>query len=391
MAAPLTGDFERRMRPFITLQASVTPLGAFAAVFVQAGHGTLAVARFAMLMLAAAALGTVLTYAVGSRWRISARRVVQIGFALPAVMLWWADGRPDLLALAFGAFLGLTWGARHWLELHLLADADRDGYAAHAIALAVGVALATTLTVTVLLTFANEDRRPVYALFAVLSALGGFLAGRAIPDAPPVRLHAPLAVLRQPAYFACLPLFLLESGLLGIGLVLTASGAVRALESASQYGWAASAATLTGALALRALRHHRHSDNRFGWMAAACAGIVVAAALLGASAIWPVLFVFHLLLQSAVGPFWAASEHVLNQRAMDIHGSIGDRIAAREGTLGVFRIAALAGFGWATQPVDDRQRLIAGAALMGLAALLELWLGRAWLSAKQGHDPVQAT
>jgi len=387
----LPGDFERRMRPFITLQASVTPLGAFGAVFVQAGHGTAAVARFAMWMLAAAALGTVLTYVLGTHWRISARRMVRAGFALPAVALWWADGRPELLALAFGGFLGLSWGARHWLELHLLADADRDGYAAHAIALAVGVALATTLMVTLLLTFAHEDRQPVYALFAALGGLGVFLAGRAVPDAPPVKLEQPLAVLRQPAYLACLPLFMLESGLLGIGLVLAASGAVRALESASQYGWAASAATLAGALALRALRQHRHRENRIGWMAAACVGVVVSAALLGASAVWPLLFVLHLLLQSAVGPFWAASEHVLNQRAMDIHGSIGDRIAAREGTLGVFRIVALGAFWWLTQHMDDRQRLIAGASLMGLAAVLEFWLGRAWLGAQRGRDAVQAT
>jgi hypothetical protein len=389
MRAPTT-DFEQRMRPFIALQAAVTPLGAFAAVFVQARHGSEAVARFAMLMLAAAALGTVLTYALGQRWRISARHMVQAGFALPAVLLWWAEGRPDLLALTFGAFLGVTWGARHWLELHLLADADRDSYAAHAIALAVGVALASTLTVTVVLTFSNEGRWPVYTLFAVLGALGAGLAGRAVPDAPPVSLHKPLSVLSQPAYFVCLPLFLLESGLLGVGLVLTASGAVRALDSASQYGWAASAATLAGAVALRALRHHRHRDNRIGWMAAACVGVVVSASLLGASAVWPVLFVLHLLLQSAVGPFWAASEHVLNQRAMDIHGSVGDRIAAREGTLGVFRIAALGLFWWATQSLDDRQRLIAGATLMGGAAVLEFWLGRAWLGAKPQHDRAPA-
>jgi hypothetical protein len=97
------------------------------------------------------------------------------------------------------------------------------------------------------------------------------------------------------------------------------------------------------------------------------------------------------LLQSAVGPFWAASEHVLNQRAMDIHGSIGDRIAAREGTLGVFRIAALGAFWWATQGLDERQRLIAGTSLMGAAAVLEFWLGRAWLGARQGHGRAPAT
>ena len=374
------------MRPLIALQASVTALGAFAGVFVHAGHGAAAVARYASLMMATAALSIVLTYAAGKRWRISARRMLRAGFSLPAVLLWWADGRPDLLALSVGGFLGLTWGARHWLELHLMADADRDGYAAHAIALAVGVALAATLTVSAVLTLSHEDHRPVYALFALLAAAGAVLAGRGIPQAPPVAWDAPLAVLRQPAYLACLPLFLLESGLLGIGTVLTASGAVRALESASNFGWAASAATVVGALALRALRKHRHSENRIGWMAGACVGVVAAAALLGASAVWPLLFVLHLLLQAAVGPFWAASEHVLNQRAMDIHGSVGDRIVAREGTRGVFRLSTRGGFWWATQTRDDRQRLIAGATLMGLAAVLELWLGRAWLGVRHASD-----
>jgi hypothetical protein len=381
------GEFERRMRPFVALQAAVAALGAFAGVFVQADHGGAAVARYAALMMATAALATVLTYAAGTRWRISAARMLQAGFALPAALLWWVDGRPDLLGFVFGAFLGLTWGARHWLELQLLADADRDAYAAHTIALAVGVALATTLAVSALLTATHEARAPVHALFALLSAAGVLSAARPLPTAPPVALQAPMAVLRQPAYAACLPLFMLESGLLGVGLLLTASGAVRSLESASHFGWAASAATLAGAVALRALRHQRHSENRVGWMAAACAGVVCAAALLGASALWPALFVLHLLLQSAVGPFWAASEHVLNQRAMDIHGSVGDRIAAREGTLGVFRLLTLALFWWATQALDDRQRLIAGALLMGLAAMLELWLGRAWLAGRVAPVP----
>ena len=122
-----------------------------------------------------------------------------------------------------------------------------------------------------------------------------------------------------------------------------------------------------------------------------CAGVVIAAALLAASAVWPVLFVLHLLLQSVVGPFWAASEHVLNQRAMDLHGSVGDRIIAREGTLGVFRLVTLGAFWWGTQTLDDRWRLITGAGLMALAAVLELSLGRAWLSAGRRRHQAQAT
>ena len=370
------------MRPFIALQAAVMALLGFAGVFVQAAHGATALARYTGLMLATTAAATVLSYALGMRMNISAKRLVQAGFAVPAALLWWADGRPELLALTFGTFFGMTWGARHWLELHSLSDTERDGYAAHAIALAVGVALTTTLLVSALLALFNEARTPVYALFAALSAAGALWAGRRLPSAPPVALLAPLSVLRQSAYLACLPLLLFESGLLGIGLVLTATGAVRSLDSASHYGWAASAATLAGALALRALRNKRHSENRVGWMGAACCGVVAAAALLGASALWPALFVLYLLLQAAVNPFWAASEHVLNQRAMDFRASVGDRVAAREGTLGLFRVLTLWLFWVAAAGLDDHQRLIAGAALMGLAAALEYGLGRRWLAAQ---------
>jgi len=380
---PLPGEFERRMRPFIVLQACVNSFGAFAGVFVQTAHGSAALVRFVALLLTTAALSLVTSYALGMRLTISPRRMVQAGFALPAVLLWWAEGRPDLLALGLGAFVGLSWGARHWLEFHLLADTDRDSYAAHAIALGVGAALLSTLGTSVLLSLTREARQPVYALFALVCAAGALPAAWRIPTAPAVALVAPWAVLRQPAFAARAPLLLVESGLLGIGVVLTASGAVRSLESASHYGWAASTATLAGALGLWTLRRKRHSENRVGWMAAACVGVVGAALLLGASAVWPALFVLHLLLQAAVGPFWAASEHVMNQRALDIHGSVGDRIAAREGTLGVFRLVTLGLFWWATQAMDDRQRLVAGAALMGAAALLEFWLGSTWIGAQR--------
>jgi hypothetical protein len=375
-----TSSFERRMRPFIALQAGVSALGSFAGVFVYASHGSAGVARCVALMLGTASLCIIASFALGTRIRISSRRLIQLGFAVPALLLWWAEGRPDVLALAIGSFLGLTWGARHWLELQCLGNAERDSYATHAIALSVGVALLSTLAVSALLSATRESHRPVYLLFAVLSLIGVLFAARHLPEAPPVRLEKPRQVLLQPAYRDCLPLFFLESGLIGIAQVLTASGAVHALSKASTYGWAVGAATGAGALALRALHGQRHSENRVGWMRAACVGIVCAAALLGASAIVPGLFVLHLLLQACVGPFWSASEHVLNQRAMDIHGAIGDRIMAREGALGLFRFASLALFWWATQRLADQQRLMIGASLMALAAILEFRLGSRWLS-----------
>lgn len=379
---PRFTPFERRMAPFIALQAAVSALSGFAGVFIQSRHGAAGVVRYAALMLGVAALGIVLSYA-GGRWRrIEAAALVRMGFAVPLLLLPFAERDPAVLALAFGGFLGLTWGARHWLELHGLADAERDGYAAHATALAVAVALLVGVCVSLLLTLGNEARAPVYAWFMALAALGALVVPQRLPAAPPVRLSAPVAVLRQPGFLTCLPLFFLESGLLGIGLVLNASGAVNALGQASHYGWAASAATVAGAMALYAARGARHSANRDGWMRAACIGVVGAAALLGASAWWPALFVLHLLLQSAVQPFWAASEHVLNQRALDLHGAIGDRIVVREGALGLMRLLALGGFWAAAAGLDDHQRLVLGAGLMAAAALLEYLVGRAWLGTR---------
>ena len=133
-------------------------------------------------------------------------------------------------------------------------------------------------------------------------------------------------------------------------------------------------------MALYGARGLRHHANRDVWMRAACAGVVAAAALLGASAVWPALFVLHLLLQAAVNPFWVASEHVLNQRAMDLPGRIGDRIVVREATLGLMRLAALAGFWALAAGLDDPQRLMVGAALMAIAAVFESLLGRFWLA-----------
>lgn len=382
------------MAPFIAVQAALTPLGGFAAVFVMADQGTIAVVQYAALMLGVAGAATVSSFALGRLWPMQAGTLVRAGFLAPVLLLplafhssgtspEGAFGVPVAvaLALAFGTFLGLTWGARHWFELQVLGDEERDGYATHAVALAVGIGLATTLTVSALLTLAGERREPVYGLFMLLGLLGAAWAPRHLPAAPPVRLVAPMQVLRQPGYRACLPLFFLESGLLGIGQVLNATGAVRALGEASHYGWAASAATLAGAAALYAARGHRHSANRVGWMRSACAGVVLAAALLGASAWWPALFVLHLLLNASVQPFWSASEHVLNQRAMDLHGAVGDRVVAREGTLAVLRLLTLGAFWLLAAGLDDRQRLICGAALVAAAATLEYRLGRAWLKA----------
>lgn len=390
MSAIRLSATERRLLPFVALQGVVSTLGSFAGVFVFVEGGMPATLRYAALMLSVTAGSLALAYALGAALRLRCATLLRLAFGTPAVLLWAADGRPDVLAASFGLFLGLGWGARHWLELTLLADDERDPYAAHATVLTVAVSLVTTLAVTLLLQHGGERLGPVYALYAIVCVLAAVLSVRHIPETPPIRLQAPWAVVRQPAFVACLPLFFLESGLFGVSQVLGASGAVRALGKASHYGWVATAATLAGGIALFMLRRHRQPHNRERWMALACIGVTTAFVLLGASAALPALYVAHLVLQAAVAPFWQASEQVLNQRTMDIQGALSDRIVARESTLWLFRMLGLGGFWWVAGGLTDTQLLVLGSGLLALAALLEFLLGRLWLRRQsEGSGPAR--
>lgn len=368
---------ERQLMPFLAVQASLSTLVGFGAVLVYAAGGMAATVAYTLGMLTVAMAGTVLSYAAGRLLRLDSRRLARAAFLLPALLLWWAEGRPMVLALAVGGFLGLSWGARHWIELSLLDDLQRDGYATHVTVLSVGVSLLTLLVASLWLTWFSAGG--LYGLYAVVAALGALWAVGPLPATPTLQLQAPRQILRQREYLACLPLYFMESGLLGVGMVLGAGGAVEALGSASHYGWVATLATVAGAVALYAMRHRRHARNRDRSMALACVGVTLAYALLGASAWWPALYVLHLLLQAGTGPFWQASEQVLNQRTLDIRGALADRIVVREATLWCFRASALVVFWFAARHAAPALILAVGAALMALAAFLEYAVGRAWL------------
>jgi hypothetical protein len=379
VAAPLLTTLERRLLPLVAAQGLVTSLWGFCGVFAYNIGGLAAAQRYAVLMLTTTMLGVTLGYGAGRWFHLRSQRLVQAAFVWPGLLLWWADGHPDVLAVAFGSFLGLGWAGRHWLEVNLLPDAERDRYASHVTVLTVAMNLLATLATTLLLTWFDEQVAPVLRAYAVLCLLAAAVVARGVPETPRVRLESPWGVVSQPEFVRCLPLFMLESGLLGVAMVLGASGAVRSLGAASHFGWLSTAATLVGALALFALRRHRHAHNRARWMAFAGTGVVLASLLLGASAWWPALYGAHLVLQAGVGPFWAASEQVLNQRTLDIKGAVADRIAARETTLWAFRMVGLGGFWLLAQRLDDRTLLGVGAGLMACATALEYGLGRLWL------------
>jgi hypothetical protein len=376
MSTPL----ERRLLPFIACQGAFATLIGFAEVLVFAQRGWSEAVQFTAVMLTVAMVGIVGSFALGRRWSLRPAHLIRAGFLAPAFLLLGADGEPLWLALAVGLYLGLTWGARHWLELSLLADADRDAYAAHTTVWTVFAGLSATLTVTLFLSMTGERAAAVYTSYAVLALVAAIWVPRQLPDTPAMHWDRPWAVVRQPGFSRCLPLYGLESGLLGIGMVLGASGAVQALGVVSHYGWTASAATVLGGLALFALRRRRHAGNRLRWMAWAALGMVAAHLLLGASVWHPALYVVHLLTLAAVQPFWAASEQVLNQRVLDLEGALADRIVVREFVLWAFRMLALGGFWWAVQGWSPVRVLLLGAGLMAVAVLAEWGVGRAWLT-----------
>lgn len=373
------GDLHRRLLPFVAFQGAVSTLIGFGGLLVFVQDGALATVHFAVSLLTATVFAITVPYLLGRWMPMQVRHVVRLCFAIPAVLLWWADGRPVLLAVACGGFLGASWSARLWLELSLLQDAQRDAYATRMTVWTVLSSLLATLLVSAALSWAHEAAFAVYASYAVIAALAVFLAPRAIPSAPLMRLRDPVSVLRQPAYVQSLPLYFLESGLMGVGMVINASGAVQALGRASHYGWAVSAATVVGALSLYAVRTRRHGGNRVRWMGVACLGMVAGQSLLAASVWMPLLYVSHVLLLACAQPFWQASEQVLNQRALDLHGDLADRIVVREWTLWLFRCTALLAFWWLVQGWSATRQLVLGVALMALATVLEWMLARRWL------------
>ncbi|MDP4301185.1 hypothetical protein [Leptothrix discophora] len=380
---------ERRLLPFIAVQASLSTLVGFGAVLVHAEGGIVATVTYTLLMLSAVMAGVVLGYGSGAVWRIDSRRLAMAAMLLAAGVLPFAHRHPGLLALAVGGFIGLAWAGRHWIELRLVEDAGRDRYAAHVTVTSVIVSLVAMALSSLWLTWAGdgpEAARGLYLGHAGLAAIGALATVRRLPSTPPIRLHQPWALTRQPGWRASMRLYGLSSVMFAVGTVMSASGAMQALGKASHYGWVATLATLAGAVGLWALRHRRHAGNRVRSMAWACLGLASAHILLGASAWVPALYVLHLVMQAGISPFWQASEQVLHQRAMDFHGSLADRIAMREAGLWLFRMIALGGFWLVMHGADPVTILASGAGLMALATTLEFLIGRSWLHRQDVAD-----
>jgi len=98
--------------------------------------------------------------------------------------------------------------------------------------------------------------------------------------------------------------------------------------------------------------------------------------MLGASAWIPALYVGYSILKSAGGPFLSASEQVLNQRTLDIRGSLSDRIFARELVLWALRMVSLCMFWWLANELSSTHILTVGSLLLAAATGMEYVFGK---------------
>ena len=94
-------------------------------------------------------------------------------------------------------------------------------------------------------------------------------------------------------------------------------------------------------------------------------------------------FIAYVVLQAAVGPFWAASESVLNQRTLDSTENLQDRIVVREVVLWAFRMVALALFWMFSTKLSGAVLLAYGATMMAAAVVLQYGIARAWLKPRR--------
>lgn len=377
---------ERRLLPSVALQGAVGTLGGFLGFFVVGAIDLVGMIEFTAVMLTVAMLSTVLAYALAPRLRLSGRRLFKLGFMLPGLLLLFGGGELISLAAAYGLFIGLTYSARSWLEMSLLEDAQRDSYAVRAGTSSIALSLVATFVATLVLSIYDNESGSLYIVYGIACLFGGFFAGKRLPNTPPVALKAPLAVLRHRSFINCFPLFFLQAGLFGVGLALSASGAAQSLKGASNFGLVASVAAVVGGVALWGSRNFRTPANRTTWMAVACVGVMAAFTLLGASAWIPKLFIAYLVLQSAAGPFWAASEQVLNQRTLDLDAELPDLIVARESAMWVFRMLALGLLWLFCHKLPVTLMLLYGAGSMAVAVALQFMIARSWMRAGGGRS-----
>jgi hypothetical protein len=375
---------EHRLLPSVALQGAVGTLGGFLGFFIAGNARLTGMIEFTAMMMTVTMLAIVLAYSLGPALRLTGRRLFKLGFMLPGLLLIAGGGSHLVIAASFGLFMGLTACARVWLEMNLVADRHRDTYAAKAGASTIALSLITTFMATLVLSSSGEDSRSLFTAYGAACLAGGLLFGNRLPGTPSVALASPLAVMRQPAFIACLPLFFLQSGLFGMGMALGAAGAAHAMDAASSFGWVASAAAVVGGLALWASRNLRTQSNRRRWMALACIGVIGGFGLLGASAWEPQLFIAHMVLMAAVGPFWGASEHVLNQRTLEVQGALPDVIVARELVYWTSRMIVLAMLWFVSQEIPTTTLIAGGAATMAMAAALQYRIARAWMKPAAG-------
>jgi hypothetical protein len=384
-------NHQRTLLPLIALQGAVATMGGFIGFFVVGTQDVNAMFRFTAGMLTAAMASTFIAYFFGPRLHLTGKRLLKLGFLVPGLLILFGGGSVAMMAVAYGSFLGLTWGARHSLEMSLVQDHQRDGYASHSGTFTVVFGIATTLVATLVLAGSAENSNYVYWLYGTLCLVGAFLLGNDIPDTAPVSIKDPMSVIRQPQFIACLPLFFVESGLFGVTQALSSAGAVKALGSASNFGWVATAASLIGGVALYFTRKNRGVDNRARWLGGACLMVGISFVLLGLSAWLPALYIAHTVLKAAAGPFLYASEQVLNQRTLDIKGELSDRIFARELVLWVLRMISLGMFWALSSALTPTHMLAFGSILLAGATATEYLVGQALLGnrATAGVAPVK--
>jgi hypothetical protein len=376
---------ERALLPIVALQGAVATMGGFIGYFVAGAHDVNAMFRYTAGMMTAAMASTFLAYFFGPRFNLTGKRLLKLGFLLTGMLLLSGETSVTMLSIAYGSFIGMTWGARHSLEMSLLHDGARDNYASHSGTLTVVFGIAATLSATLLLAGSAENSEYVFRLYGGMCMIGALFFGNRIPATAPVSITDPVSVMRQPEFLACLPLFFLESGLFGVSQALASAGAVKALQSASHFGSVSTLAALAGAAALYCTRKNRAVENRARWLGGSCLVMGLAFLMLGASAWIPALYVGYTVLKASGGPFLTASTQVLNQRTLDIKGGLSDRIFAREFVLWVLRMASLLMFWALANLLSPAHMLAAGSLLLALATGMQYVMGQNLLG---GHAPV---
>ena len=245
--------------------------------------------------------------------------------------------------LSGSIFGGAAIAVKQWHELTRTSGAVRESYLLLAHSAGSLIRIASLACAAILLACVHGEANLFYVICGALGVVALLWAG---PLEVATALDArprPLAALFDRAYWHSAPFFLLESGSGALRTLVSVTGALAIVKSASAYSTVEAGMSVLSATTAAWLAGRRSAGPDLGRLRAGLLVMAVAWATLAGALVWPILFAVFVVLSALVSPLVSAAYDSLVMQSMaNPRHSLQSNAVARELILLVARGGAMA-------------------------------------------------